>query len=143
MAELHDTEDRAEDDGGVYWARREPKRFWSGSGRSDGGNHINDHERGGFNASKKNSDPTGAQVVQQTRKAAGQLRTIAPLHLVVAQRPRWGHWRCTVAKCVLTANCTLTLMGLGGTSVDVQLAVVGRPGLDPGTLGLKVPCSSG
>ena len=28
-------------------------------------------------------------------------------------------------------------------SVSYPVGLVGRPGLDPGTLGLKVPCSSG
>jgi hypothetical protein len=31
----------------------------------------------------------------------------------------------------------------GVTEAEISSELVGRPGLDPGTLGLKVPCSSG
>ena len=55
---------------------------------------------------------------------------------------------CCHAALAPEARLALTLRSVAGVSTEDIAALflqfkVGRPGLDPGTLGLKVPCSSG
>ena len=47
-----------------------------------------------------------------------------------------------VSKLKIFDSCLGAPIPLRVMSVNVHVCSVGRPGLDPGTLGLKVPCSS-
>ncbi len=87
------------------------------------------------------SDTLGHASIRVTMDVYGHL--LAPSRMHAAEAMRRALWLGGLPDFDPLATELATNLAEDGTGSGVKWDSVGRPGLDPGTLGLKVPCSSG
>ena len=87
------------------------------------------------------SDTLGHASIRVTMDVYGHL--LAPARMHAAEAMRWALWIDELPDFDPLTTELATRPVTDGVGNTLNWDVVGRPGLDPGTLGLKVPCSSG